>query len=67
MSGVDSETSADLRSINQQIVQLEEELKTLKIKRDSLLELHEEEKTRQIIETRTLESLTVNQKVALFK
>lgn len=67
MSGVDSETSADLRSINQQIVQLEEELKTLKIKRDSLIEQYEEEKTRQIIETRTLESLTVNQKVALFK
>ena len=32
-----------------------------------MLELHEEEKTRQIIETRTLESLTVDQKVALFK
>nr|QIQ10554.1 hypothetical protein BFBNJELC_00035 [uncultured bacterium] len=32
MSGVDSETSADLRSINQKIIQLEEELETLKIK-----------------------------------
>lgn len=67
MSGADSEISSDLRSINQRIVQLEEELKTLKTKRDSLIELYEEEKTRQIIETRTLESLTVNQKVALFK
>lgn len=67
MSGADNETSADLRSINQRIVQLEEELKTLKAKRDSLLDLYEEEKTRQIIETRTHESLTVNQKVALFK
>lgn len=67
MSGADSETSADLRSINQRIVKLEEELKTLKAKRDSLLDLYEEEKTRQIIENRTHESLTVNQKVALFK
>lgn len=67
MSGADSEISSDLRSINQRIVQLEEELKTLKTKRDSLIELYEEEKTRQIIETRTLESLNVNQKVALFK
>ena len=33
----------------------------------SLLELCEEEKTRQVIDTRTLESLTINQKIALFK
>ena len=65
--GTDSETSSELRSINQRIPQLEEELKTLKAKRDSLVVLCEEEKTRQIIEIRTHESLTVNQKVALFK
>jgi len=65
--GAESGCSSELRSISRRISQLEEELKTLKAKRDSLVVLCEEEKTRQVIETRTLESLTVNQKVALFK
>lgn len=67
MNGAESKTSSELQSIIQRITQLEEELKTLKAKRDSLVVLCEEEKTSPVIETRTHEALTVNQKVALFK
>lgn len=67
MASIHSDYSEELLSTNQRIAKLEEELEGLKAKRDSLVKLCDEERTSQITTAQKPESLTVNQKVALFK
>ncbi len=67
MGNTQSDTSEELQSINRRIATLEQELETLKAQRDSLAKLTEEEINAPNSITQKQASLSVDQKITLFK